>query len=478
MNNPIHQISLYLDNALEPEQLEALLRWVEASPENAELFTQVAMFDSDLREELGIINQIQPVPAFEDFQADRYELNTDFRGPRDLEAAGVRPRRLMLAALLLIAGTLGLLIFSPGPGQAPQPSVAEREPILDPGTAAPRPVASVLRVSGTDAASGLAVGTQLTPGRYELLQGFIEVGMQLGTTVIVQAPCRFELIDDNQLYLAYGRLTADVPEAARLFTVQTPSMSVVDLGTRFGVYIESDGHASTSVFEGVVEAQWLDADPAGSPQVKSLVAGERLLADPQGRLLETVDTIASNHDYYTDWDKVLQRVTVSGQARFFAQPPADIGPDGLRDPDLIVFQEKTATLDQPINVWTELAMDDRRDSETVPAGTKVISYMIHFYPGEGGGTAQGTMTFPGKVLGLVTKYKGLVETQDLFAVEGVAYVPASNHDFNYFIDGAPADHFQITGENQNILQIQLGAATHSDQTRVLVEVPASAVVTE
>jgi hypothetical protein len=49
-----------------------------------------------------------------------------------------------------------------------------------------------------------------------------------------------------------GRLAADVPPAAKGFTVITPTGDAVDLGTRFGVDVPSSGAAEVHVFHGEV----------------------------------------------------------------------------------------------------------------------------------------------------------------------------------------------------------------------------------
>ena len=55
------------------------------------------------------------------------------------------------------------------------------------------------------------------------------------------------------MFLKSGRLTAEVPPAASGFTVNTPRLNAVDIGTRFGVNVEENGDSELHVMEGEVE---------------------------------------------------------------------------------------------------------------------------------------------------------------------------------------------------------------------------------
>ena len=52
-----------------------------------------------------------------------------------------------------------------------------------------------------------------------------------------------------------GELAARVSKQARGFTIDTPSASIVDLGTEFGVAVEADRATQVEVFEGIVQLQ-------------------------------------------------------------------------------------------------------------------------------------------------------------------------------------------------------------------------------
>jgi len=100
--------------------------------------------------------------------------------------------------------------------------------------------------------------------RLELTSGLVEIACDSGSTVVLEGPARFELSSPHRASLLRGRLTATVSKAgggpqteaadsSSLFTVQTPSAVVRDLGTRFGVEVDTVGKTSVHVFDGLVE---------------------------------------------------------------------------------------------------------------------------------------------------------------------------------------------------------------------------------
>lgn len=96
--------------------------------------------------------------------------------------------------------------------------------------------------------------SQLSVGRYALLAGIVEVELAQGARVIIEAPARFELSSANKVVLLSGNLSARVPESAVGFIVETPTATVIDLGTEFGVSASTAG-SEIHVFKGEVLVQ-------------------------------------------------------------------------------------------------------------------------------------------------------------------------------------------------------------------------------
>ena len=101
---------------------------------------------------------------------------------------------------------------------------------------------------------GEKVGTWLGAGLLHLESGRAEVTFDNGARAILEGPCYLDIETTQRAFLRRGRVTVEVPTPAIGFVVNTPSMNVVDLGTRFGVTVEANGVSELHVMEGEVEA--------------------------------------------------------------------------------------------------------------------------------------------------------------------------------------------------------------------------------
>ncbi|MBN2511380.1 MAG: FecR domain-containing protein, partial [Sedimentisphaerales bacterium] len=109
----------------------------------------------------------------------------------------------------------------------------------------------------------------------KLDKGMVEIQMDEGPVVLVEAPAEIRLEENNQMFLVQGKVTADVPKTAIGFTVRTPSATVVDYGTQFGVMVDRFAATEAHVLKGQVEMR------LGS-NVRVFEKALRLLADQAG----------------------------------------------------------------------------------------------------------------------------------------------------------------------------------------------------
>jgi hypothetical protein len=101
----------------------------------------------------------------------------------------------------------------------------------------------------------VVVGGPLRAGTYRLVEGIVRVTFAHGAEVILAAPAEFAAQSEGRLYLKRGKLTANVPGPAKGFTVETPSATLVDLGTEFAADVDHDGNGEVHVFRGEVIVQ-------------------------------------------------------------------------------------------------------------------------------------------------------------------------------------------------------------------------------
>lgn len=144
-------------------------------------------------------------------------------------------------------------------------------------------VTRLVDVTWGDDQRPLDAGDALPPGRLELASGYVQIEFFCGATVIVEGPAELDLLSPLLARVHSGRLRAQVPPAARGFSLEVDDMKVVDLGTEFGVSV-SDEEASVQVFDGEVELQQPESDK------KLLTAGDALTRSSGGAYAETAVT--------------------------------------------------------------------------------------------------------------------------------------------------------------------------------------------
>ncbi|MEM6257968.1 MAG: FecR family protein [Planctomycetota bacterium] len=168
-----------------------------------------------------------------------------------------------IAAVLAVA--LALLVVFTGGDEEPERTAGQNKPISEPGrvgTDKPATVSIVATLTAERDAvwapqpvGDLRPGAPLAAGpRLTLTQGFAEITTEEGAVVILEAPATIELIDSpNAIKLHTGKLVGICEtESSKGFVVHAPQMTIVDLGTRFGVDAISGDITRVTVFRGSV----------------------------------------------------------------------------------------------------------------------------------------------------------------------------------------------------------------------------------
>ena len=97
------------------------------------------------------------------------------------------------------------------------------------------------------------VGQYLDDNLIKLEKGLLKIQMNDGSEVLLEAPVEVSLENDDQLFLIQGKLTASVPKEAIGFTVRTPSASIIDYGTEFGVKVDRYANTEAHVLKGNIK---------------------------------------------------------------------------------------------------------------------------------------------------------------------------------------------------------------------------------
>jgi hypothetical protein len=113
----------------------------------------------------------------------------------------------------------------------------------------------------------LRAGSALEPGWLRLESGLVQVVFYSGARVVIEGPAELRLVSPTEAFCATGRLLAEVPQPARGFRLKTDQITVVDLGTAFGIN-SARGQTEVHVFGGKVELL------EGAAAKQSLAEGE------------------------------------------------------------------------------------------------------------------------------------------------------------------------------------------------------------
>jgi len=279
-------IQVSLDERFTPEDYARLQEWVCRDEEAGRIYVQYMHLHARLHWSETLELEPGPPPLREEAQASWTPI-LGFLGNLFHDGADFLSRPPVLTLLLTI-GLPGILLLVLMVHISSQPAPVERVAV-EPAHQAElsRVVAEVTRTHECvwdEAEPGVSAGSPLTSGQLlQLREGLVEVTFVDGARVILEGPATFDVNTGAQGFLRAGRLVANVPKGAEGFAIVTPSATVVDLGTEFGVFVEPKKRtAQVQVFQGSVELK-VGKEVAGREPVRRRVeAGQAFRVEPIG----------------------------------------------------------------------------------------------------------------------------------------------------------------------------------------------------
>ncbi len=151
----------------------------------------------------------------------------------------------------------------------------------------------------------LRMGSALEPGTLQLESGLAQVVFYSGARLVIEGPAELRLVSPNEAVCVSGRVLAEVPVPARGFRLRTGQLSVVDLGTSFGIDA-GRGRTEVHVFKGKVEVQ-----PGA--------AGEQSLAEGQAALVQgssLPELMAANAETFAPMFEFQERSLATEAVRY------------------------------------------------------------------------------------------------------------------------------------------------------------------
>ena len=253
------QIYALLDGELDQGQLDQLEQAILAHPDGLAIYRECSRLHTVLKVSLGARKSLE---TWNIVPIERINAMERKRWFKQSVAAG-------MVALMCVATVLWWRI-------------SENRPLRHSYGASIGAVYSVTHPTGqeNDKPDTLVEGSRLV-----LESGTVECWLQQGVRAVLQAPCDLTVTGDNRIELAEGTGFFHIAKGAEGFTVTTPELVIVDLGTEFGVLSHPDSNDEVHVFSGKVEV----TSRAPLRRTTELTTGKSLRADAAGRLITDPD---------------------------------------------------------------------------------------------------------------------------------------------------------------------------------------------
>jgi len=181
--------------------------------------------------------------------------------------------------------------------------------------------------------------------QFMLDSGLMEITYKTGAKVVLQGPVTYNVDSKNGGFMSVGKLTGKVEnKTAKGFAVRTPTATVTDLGTEFGVEVANDGTAKVTVFVGKVAFA-----PNRNPDHRiPLTQGQSAVMVPNSRptMLPPADSVSYAKSFIRSIDGICPPFSTKIERKLLST--ADV--------------QRTLwyyTFNRPADNWNQMAFDDQ-----------------------------------------------------------------------------------------------------------------------
>lgn len=349
--------------------------------------------------------------------------------------------------------------------------------------------------------TSLSSGDWLRVGRYTLNSGLVKIVFPWGTEATLEGPAELEFTSDGIRQLWHGQLVAKVPPQDTGFTISTPTMKLIDLGTEFGLSTDLNGESEVHVFKGAVEVRPHDGGDGTRQKPITLLTGE---ANGFPARESPVRQVAFNPKRFSRAWRMNSRVANTTGAMHFVHPPPPSVVEGQSETNhslLLFLEREDQTLPSRMAVSiTEpgLYTTFNHRHASLPAGVHVDSYLVHFDPvgsmnNQPPLIVEGAVTFDKPILAIIARGDQLAASDEWLACPETHYqgTPtfrqrdgesfSANITPAYAIRGlsglwnihyshespAPNDWLRLSADRRT-LTVRCAAGGEADQLRILV----------
>jgi prepilin-type N-terminal cleavage/methylation domain-containing protein/prepilin-type processing-associated H-X9-DG protein len=176
-------------------------------------------------------------------------------------------------------------------------------------------------------------------------------------------------------------------------------------------------------------------------------------------------------------DGVSAAPGTEGAIRVMDQVPPALGKGTLEDDDTVLMFKEQSGLALPQDVYVDMIgpgglgswTANDAPSGTLSAGTVVDCYLLHYDPVDGGWTeiSECTLSFQGRILGVILSKNGLDNSDDVLGYPGTTYQKGNNRQFETYENNKENC---ILNEDMRTFQIlKLATTGATEQCRILTE---------
>ena len=291
-----------LDERRTPEGYARLQEWICRDEEAGRIYVQYMQLHARLYSNMAQIPDPTPCPLQEGTRVSGTPI-VSFLGST-FRACGNFLSQSFVLTLLLTIGLPCILLVVLMIHIGSQPVPVQRAVIQRPQQAPQVIAAHITRTHQcvwVGNHSGVSINRSLTAGQLlELREGLVEITFTDGARALLEGPVTFHINSGNRGFLRSGKLVAYVPKGAEGFVIATPSATVIDLGTEFGVSVEQNGTTEACVFKGQVDVS-IESTSEGQKKIhRGVDAGKavRVVATTNGEPSPRIEPIAVTSTHF------------------------------------------------------------------------------------------------------------------------------------------------------------------------------------
>ncbi|MEQ8836809.1 MAG: hypothetical protein RID07_08395, partial [Lacipirellulaceae bacterium] len=270
----------------------------------------------------------------------------------------------------------------------------------------------------------------------------------------LHGPAKFRVIGPKLTELSQGGLTARVGPDAIGMVVQTPTSTVTDLSTSFGVTVEA-------------ESTWVHVTE-GRVRVKSQ-QHEQSVIGSAGDLIADVSS-SGEPSTLTHYQGRMLQPKLSSTWKYISQHPVDLDRNGFdqNGTAFLFLESSNRVLAEDLKVNLRGSGRFRkfsRQAGVIPAGTRVHCYLLHCDPEHEEHTVGGQVEFDHEILGVITDHKRLNETNSAL---GAGWTLQCK-DIHRGLESSPEHNSDLVTISKDRKRLAATFSTRAvDQIRILV----------